>query len=212
MDLKRFLSIVLVCVSYIAFLSGCSNIYDSLGTEEDEIITEAIMDKGIKLPWESDWSSAISIVPGLPIILDYPADNASFDISVSAGSFISWSDAPLSPGGVHDEINQDKFLGQNFTLHAPCTIYWRDIEWGSYDNITSYEGSFHVFPDKAYVDIIIKDGQNIVGFVVIEIYQTKPSVYIAGLLKSVFFPKNDGEYQKVDYKWVANEIAAVKEG
>lgn len=175
--------------------------------------SEIKMEEGIELPRKAIWSSAINIVPGLPIKLQYPTDDVVFEISVDSGSFIGWDDKPLKPNEVYDSSKSSlNILGQKFTLLKPQNIYWQDVEWESYDNISSYKGSFPVQPEKAYVDILIKKDEHIIGYAVIEIYMdSKDSLnYFAKILKSVSFPEINGEHQKVSHEYVRGKIDKIK--
>ena len=180
---------------------------------DDGVVSEIKMEEGVELPRKAIWSSAISSVPGLPIKLQYPTEDVVFDISVDAGSFVGRDDTPLQPNEVYDSTKSSfEFFGQKFTLLKPQNIYWQDLEWESYDNISSYNGSFPVQPEKAYVEILIRKDEHIIGYTVIKIYMhSKDSLsYLAKILKSVSFPKINGEYQKISYEYVRDKIDTIK--
>ena len=71
----------------------------------------------------------------------------------------------------------------------------------------SYNFKLALTGTTAYINIIIRDGKNIVGYAVVNIYtndlENAPAQsYYAKLLKSVSFPKVDGKYQKITSEYV----------
>ena len=73
--------------------------------------------------------------------------------------------------------------------------------------------------DCAYVDVIVTVDDNIVGYAVIKItyttvylpqYEAETKEYGAEVIKSVVFPKMNGEYQKITQKQVESKIQAAK--
>ena len=65
----------------------------------------------------------------------------------------------------------------------------------------------------AYVDVIVRVGDDIVGYAVIKISQHAESTlsYDAKVVKSIVFPKVAGEYQKVSQKQIEAKIKAAKD-
>ena len=80
------------------------------------------------------------------------------------------------------------------------------------------ESSFQsliLFSMFSYINIVIHEGDNIVGYALVEIYtndlENEPAqTYSAKLLKSVSFPKANREYQKITAEYVATEMEQIK--
>lgn len=155
---------------------------------------EMIMQEGIELPLDYNWSLAISSRPGLPLKLsadEYP--NVTFEVSVDNGKLLLW------------ENNKISAMSSPFEVENGTTIYWTNI----YQADEKYMGT------TAYINIIIRDGKNIVGYAVVNIYtndlENAPAQsYYAKLLKSVSFPQVNGEYQKITVEYVAAEMEQIK--
>jgi len=66
--------------------------------------------------------------------------------------------------------------------------------------------------EQAFVDIILKLDEQIIGYAVVEIYATAPSNmgFKARNLKSAIFPKVDGEYQNITENQVKSIIEKIK--
>jgi hypothetical protein len=67
----------------------------------------------------------------------------------------------------------------------------------------------------AYINIVIQEEENIVGYAVVEIstndLENEPAqTYSIKLLKSISFPKVNGEYQKITVEYVAAEMEQIK--
>ena len=90
---------------------------------------------------------------------------------------------------------------KNVTAKSGETIYW-----------VGFVGANNKEIKHDFVDIILKIDDNIIGYAVIEIHLASGATHNAELLKSVVFPKIDGEYQNVTEKYVKNEIKKVKKG
>lgn len=154
---------------------------------------EMIMQEGIELPLDYNWSLAISSRPGLPLKLsadEYP--NVTFEVSVDNGKLLLW------------ENNKISAMSSPFEVENGTTIYWTNI----YRADEKYMGT------TAYINIIIRDGKNILGYAVVNIYtsdlENAPAQsYYAKLLKSVSFPKVDGKYQKITSEYVQSEIEKI---
>lgn len=65
------------------------------------------------------------------------------------------------------------------------TVRWDDLE--GYNLLDEYE---------SYVDIVVKQGEQNVGYAVVQITWTD-NYYTAKVIKSVLFQKDDGEYRSV---------------
>ena len=71
--------------------------------------------------------------------------------------------------------------------------------------------------DEVYIDIVLREGENIVGYAVVKIYRndldTDPEqayTYYAKLLKSVSFPKVNGTYQRITAEYVEAEMDHIR--
>lgn len=182
-------------------------------SEETGLFEECQMQEGVALPGEYGWSLAISSRPGLPLKLSMPENpNIVFDVTISDGQFILWE---LS-NGVSTPSTQDiTYLGSSFSIGNDTTLYWNnmsvvpDAQTGE-NTVERYMGT------EAYADIVMRDGENIIGYAVIKIYtvdiENAPAQhYQAIMLKSVSFPKVNGTYQNVSDKYITSEIEHVKE-
>jgi len=83
-------------------------------------------------------------------------------------------------------------------------FYWHDTE--------VEDGKILYDVDHAFIEIVVKLEETIIGYTVIEVYDGMPPYYVfsADILKSVIFPQINGEYQKVSEKYVQTAIEKVK--
>jgi len=96
----------------------------------------------------------------------------------------------------------------NGDLKALSTQYMKNLNANSGDIIYWKPDTII---EQAFVDIVLKSEDYIVGYAVIEILQDTSSVdHTASVLKSVLIPKIDGEYQKVTEKQVETAIEKIK--
>lgn len=160
----------------------------------DNNYTAEILQPGVSLPYSYTWNPAISAVPGLPLTLsvtsdNYVSDDISFHITVDSGSFLRWQ----GHSGWLDNYNGEaKQLPEEFTLSNNSTIYWRCWQWKDGHSI-QFVG------DTAYVDIIIYEKEDIVGYAVLQISRIyseehgRTTMFTASLLESASFPDSDAE-------------------
>lgn len=122
-----------------------------------------------------------SDVPNNVIETVYNEPGASFELSVDKGKFLF-------------SIDNHYVLFQQATLGPGETIYWTTES----DNII----------DIAYADVIVKVRNNVIGYAVIKITNPdgSPYNYNATIVKSVAFPKVNGEYQKVTQEQVEKKL------
>ncbi len=159
---------------------------------------ELVMQEGIELPVDYNWSLAMSSRPGLPLKLttsEHP--NATFEVSVEGGTLFLW------------ESNQISYLESPFNAENGTTIYWTNLSRTNGNNFDRYSES------EAYISIIIREEENIIGYAVVQIYtndmKNEPAQnYSAKLLKSVSFPMVNGTYQKITSEYIATEIENVR--
>ena len=161
----------------------------------DEEIT---MQEGIELPADYKWSLAMSSRPGLPLKLSVTEyDDLSFEVSVDGGTLLLW------------EGNKITYLGSSFNTGNDTTVYWTNLSQTGENDFERYMGT------TAYINIVIHEEENIVGYAVVEIstndLENEPAqTYSIKLLKSISFPKVNGEYQKITVEYVAAEMEQIK--
>lgn len=174
--------------------------YALSSNDETGLPKECELSEGVELSKEYGWSLAMSSRPGLPLKLsmaDYP--NATFDISVDGGRFVLWDSGKVT------------VLDSTFNVGNETTIYWTNL-LGMSENRTGVQ---RYTKNEAYADIIVRDGDSIVGYAVIKVYTPDPEnepaqSYYALLLKSISFPKIDGKNQNVTEEYVNSQIEQVK--
>lgn len=160
---------------------------------------ELVMQEGMELPADYNWSLAMSSRPGLPLKLTYSEHpNAIFEVSVEGGTLLLW------------ESNQISYMESPFNAENGTTIYWTNISQTNGNDFDRYLES------EAYINIIIREEENIIGYAVVQIYtndmEDEPAQnYSAKLLKSVSFPMINGTYQKITSEYIATEMEEVKE-
>lgn len=161
-------------------------------TSSNEAVT---MEEGIEIPVNYNWTPSMSWLPGIPLELsvsEHP--NIIFEISVDRGELILWQEDQI--------INMDS----SFEAENGATIYWRTPSETESGNVELYKET------QAHIDIIMREGENIVGYAVIGIYtdEAEQDIYYAKLLKSVSFPKLNGNYQRITTEYIEAEIQRFK--
>lgn len=159
---------------------------------------EIIMQEGIEVPLNYNWSLAMSSRPGIPLKLSTPEyPDLIFEVLVDGGELLFWGAGDI------------KYLGSSYKAENDSTIYWTSMT-------QTEEGDFELYTEnEAYINIIMREEKNIVGYAVVEIYkgglEDEPShTYYAKLLKSTSFPKVNGKYQNVSSEYVASEAERIK--
>lgn len=151
--------------------------------------------EGVGFPLDEDWSPFMSSLPGLPLRLtDAGHPDATFEVSAEGGTLLLWSG---------DEIT---YPGSPYIAGNGSTVYW-----------ASRSQSRESGPaGDAYIDIVIREEANIIGYAVIQIYTEDAGDglqnYYAKLLESVSFPLVDGKYQRITSGYVASELERIKGG
>ena len=159
---------------------------------------EITMQEGIELPTDYKWSLAMSSRPGLPLKLSATEyDDLSFEVSVDGGTLLLW------------EGNKITYLGSSFNTGNDTTVYWTSLSQTGENDFERYMGT------TAYINIVIHEEENIIGYAVVEIstndLENEPAqTYSIKLLKSISFPKVNGEYQKITAEYVAAEMEQIK--
>lgn len=164
---------------------------------EGEDIEEIELKSGIRLPREANWTMATNIVPGLPLELSYPNDQAMFSIRVSDGVLRS-------------SINgKTQFVGQEIELPNKSTIYWNNIDFNENNE------SNLILNITCFVEVIIRVEEHIVGYAVIKIFPVtefeQGHVFSAMMLKSVTFPKIEGANQKIILDYIESEMLKLEQ-
>ena len=100
---------------------------------------------------------------------------------------------------------EESFNAKNRNAHSGDSIYWISREW--------LDGGAWV--TQAFIEIVLKLEQNIIGYVVIK---ANTGISAPGsrcplfILKSVLFPQIDGKYQNISEEYVNAAIEKVKYG
>lgn len=167
-------------------------------TTEVPLDEEVIMQEGIEVPVNYNWNPAMSSRPGIPLKLSTPEyPDMIFEISVGGGELLLW------------EADKIIHVGSSYNAENNTTVYWTSMTQTGEGDLEPYMES------EVYINIVIREEKNIVGYAVVEIYKDEPGddssqTYYAKLLKSVSFPKVNEEYQKVTAEYVASAMEQVK--
>ena len=158
---------------------------------------EIMMQEGIEVPVNHSWSLAMSSRPGIPLKLSAPEHpDTMFEVSVDGGELLLWDSGKII------------YLGSSYGAENDSTVYWTSMT-------RTGDGDFEPYSEsEVYVTIVIREDKNIVGYAVVKIDTDGPEddpsqTYYATLLKSVSFPKVNGEYQKITADYVAAEMEQV---
>lgn len=169
-------------------------------------------------------------ISGCPITLSVPeeydcSENITFQVTVDGGGMLTAvEEGPFTPGDVY------KYMPSQFSVPNHTTILWKAF----HVNSSSEEYSM-VNRDTAHVEIMIYDGENIVGYSVLRLRKMtcsevmkadpnwvlmadhqdcsgdhKTNCYRIEMLESVFYPKIDAEYQAVGEGYVREQIGNAK--
>jgi len=124
-------------------------------------------------------------IPNNAIVLKHDDENAIFECATDNGQFWDY------------DLQQ---YSKNATLKPNDTIYWHGREDDSSEDT-----------QHAYVNIVLKVDNNIIGYAVIEILQNTPLAYTASVLKPAIFPKVQGEYQTITGEQITSIIEKIKD-
>ncbi len=203
-------------------------------TEENSVVLE----EGITLPQKYAFDGSVSFVDnGMSLMFSIPEGSyegmeITFECILSEGSFEL--DLMLVCEGLHQEevslllenMAHDNgylywskaYLGDHFTVNNNQRMYWVpytmifDHDKQEYKNAGIFSGK------QAFVDIIIRADNYIVGYAVIEFYGDANTAdqdghysrYYARMLKTESFPQVDGKYQKVTREFVEAQFQRIK--
>ena len=97
-------------------------------------------------------------------------------------------------------------LEKKATVNNNITLYWE----GTGLPYSSIEAMSKI--GNVYVDVIIKADGNIVGYALLEMVYTNDVVplFRSALKTSVYYPKVDGDFQKIDEAYVLQQIEVAK--
>ena len=126
-------------------------------------------------------NGASSLVASCPIRLVYTNQEITYDCSVDE-SYI---------GG----LNPQKTCTYKYNSY----IYWHESNKDT--QLIDYD----------YINIVLKDNDNIIGFAVVVIKHIGNYVYSSSILKSVIFPKVDGKYQNITSEQINRFIDECKD-
>ena len=91
-------------------------------------------------------------------------------------------------------VHEGSYRGTLGTYYLGQTIYWSD----------------NPFNYIAFVEIVLKSEETIIGYALIEVYTRNWVEMHADILKSVLFPQVNGVYQNVSEEYVLNSIEKIK--
>lgn len=141
------------------------------------------MEEGMELPLDYRWSPYMSSIPGLPLQLSYTGDReVTFEVSTDGGTFLLWTDSQITDAG-------SAFQAGNNT-----TLYWSSFT--QYTDPKTGEVSLEEFTgEQAYVEILILQGDAVVGYAVVEITMDEGELpmYSAALRKVELFSEQQRE-------------------
>ncbi len=193
-------------------------------TDEPSVSDEnsTILKEGIVVPMAYTWHPGISwtaLALGLPFRFsvpeeDYPNQEVAFEIWLSGGDFESLDHYLIDFDDKADsyDIMRARYLGNHFTIPNNERLWWNRIEH-IFDEQNREVHYVEMETDQVFVDVILRADNHIIGYAVIEILHVRTNrfgyAYHTRLLKSVSFPKVEGEYQKVSEKYVKEQIQLV---
>ena len=159
-----------------------------------------IMEEGVEVPVNYNWTPTMSSRPGIPLNLSAPEyPNAIFEVSVNGGELLLWEEGKITQ------------IESPFNTGNDTTIYWTSLSQTS-------KGSNELYIEsEAYINIIVREEEHIVGYAVVEIYtnnldnEAKQNyIYHAKLLKSVSFPKVNENYQEITKEYIETEMQKIR--
>lgn len=130
-------------------------------------------------------------------VFDGPGEVASTAFEMENGGRVTWRSGNLYPSAEEQGVTGSGY-------------HWKNLNPQSSDERSNFEGRL------AYVDMIVYDGELIVGYAVCKLQDRTGKenplefVYEAEIVKSVSFPQIDGKYQKVSEEYVLEQIEQLK--
>lgn len=190
--------------------------YDLTSGSSLENMVSYELEEGMEPLQECKWNSGINVYYGLPLNLSFieksmEDENITFDVTVSAGKCYGDIRNNKYKENKDDPVAQlqSADLGDRFVIENGETIFWSDealLEIKAYQKGT--EGIC------AYVDIVVKADDHIVGYAVIKIKPIRAGKYngiffVATLEKTVSFPKVEGKFQLIRQAYVEKKIESM---
>ena len=178
----------------------------------------AIIGCGTGLDITDESNTPIIDEPGNPAIIEEKADLIDMVRPVAMSSAISWA-IIMKPLDENVTLNCAVDNGVFSTVRpAPGdALYAKNmdvksvdiIKWIGQERINN--GHMYLKPaSRAFVEIIIKLEQNIIGYIVIEFNLLHSRDIQSYILKSVLFPQVNGEYQEISEEYVKTAIEKIK--
>jgi len=167
------------------------------------------MQEGVSFPDIYDWSPHMSgRSRGLKLAVELSpmqeGAGITFEIKVNEGTLLQ------QPGWPVDNQWKQSVLFDHFTAENGKIFYWKPgIYWFDENDEMHYDRNE---VDFVYVDIIVRENENIVGFAVVKIWMVDEASlsYRPTVIKNVRYPMADGKYQNVSLNAVQNDIVRAK--
>lgn len=181
--MKKFLFLLIQCVM-LNLLISCNSEHN-VSTEKTKVI-EKQANGMIDFKLYS-YSSAMSAWTGVPITCNLQNENAEFELITNVSYLYSYND--------------NEKIGNNINVKTNELFIWH-----------AYGENHTLITIDAYVDVIARIDNKIVGFASIFIYNEKNLglSFKPYLLESVVFPKVDGEYQDISIEYVQDKLEEAK--
>lgn len=167
------------------------------------------MQEGVSFPDIYDWSPYMSgRSKGLKLAVELSpmqeGAEITFEIEVNEGTLLQ------KPGWPIDNSWKQSVLFDHFTAENGKIFFWHPrIYWFDENDEMHFEQNK---VDSVYVDIIVRENENIVGFAVVKIWMVDEASlsYRPTVIKNVRYPMVDGKYQNVSQNTVQNDIVRAK--
>ena len=168
------------------------------------------MQEGVSFPDIYDWSPYMSgRSKGLKLAVELTpmqeGAKITFEIKVAEGTLLQ------DPGWPVDNRWKQAVMFDHFTAENGKVFYWNPkVYW--FDENDKLQASGDNKLDFVYVDIIVRENENIVGFAVVKIWLVDEVSldYRPTVVKNIRYPMVNGKYQNVVLKTVKNDIARAK--
>ena len=186
--------------------------YDMNGLDVSKMTTYELTDGVVSHPYE--WTFAMNSLYGLPLTLRVEDE--------------SWKNQPLTfyveteYGGYYGDIHNAKYkknekdsvaslkdvnFGNTFEVENGETIFWtaKEIYAQSAEKGISPSEFLENIGNTIYTRIIIRCENHIVGYAMVKITHSE-GWYTASVVRSVFYPLVDGQFQQITEEYVRQEM------
>lgn len=186
--------------------------YDMNGVDVSKMTTYELTDGVVSHPYE--WTFAMNSLYGLPLTLRVEDE--------------SWKNQPLTfyveteYGGYYGDIHNAKYkknekdsvaslmdvnFGNTFEVENGETIFWtaKEIYAQSAEKGISPSEFLENIGNTIYTRIIIRCENHIVGYAMVKITHSE-GWYTASVVRSVFYPLVDGQFQQITEEYVRQEM------